>query len=99
MGTLAEGHECQTNGQENLKVFHLTELSAGEKVVRHKWVFVKKMNPDGSLNKYKARLVACGYSQIHSLNSFETFSPTCAMENIRLLLLALASHYDWACIR
>ena len=85
---------AELTATKNLKVFHLTKLPAGENVVKHKWVFVKKMNPDGSLNKYRARLVACGYSQDHGLNYFETFSPTCAMENIRLLL-ALASHYDW----
>ena len=46
-------------------VWHVTWLPAGAKPIKHKWVFVKKMYPDGTLNKFKARLVACGYSHIH----------------------------------
>ena len=41
------------------------------------------MNLDGSLNKYCVRVVACGNSQVHGQNYFETFS------------LALAADYDW----
>ena len=52
------------------------------------------MSPDGTLNKFKARLVACGYSQIHGQNYFETFSPTVSLDNVRVIL-ALAAHYDW----
>ena len=52
------------------------------------------MKYDGTLDKSKARLVACGYSPIHGQNYFETFSPTVSLENVRMLL-ALAAHYDW----
>ena len=73
-------------------VWHVTWLPAGAKTIKHKWVFVKKMNPDGTLNKFKARLVACGYSQIHGQNYFETFSPTVSQDNV---MLVVAAHYDW----
>ena len=52
------------------------------------------MKSDGTLDKFKAQLVACGYSQIHGHNYFETFSPTVSLENVRMLL-ALAAHSDW----
>ena len=52
------------------------------------------MNPDGTLNKFKARLVACRYSQIHGQNYFETFSPTVYLDNIRVILTQ-AAHDDW----
>ena len=51
------------------------------------------MLPNGTLKKYRARLVACGYSQIHGQNYFETFAPTVSLENVRMLL-ALAAHFD-----
>ena len=77
-----------------LEVWHLTFLPPGSKTIKHKWVFIKKMKSDGTFDKFKARLVACGYSQIHGQNYFETFSPTVSLENVRILL-ALAAHYDW----
>ena len=52
------------------------------------------MNPDEILNKYRACLVARGYSQVHGQNYFEAFSPTVRLDNVRMLL-ALAAHYDW----
>ena len=35
----------------------------GCKPVGCKWVFKKKMRPDGTVEKYKTRLVAKGYTQ------------------------------------
>jgi hypothetical protein len=35
----------------------------GCKPVSCKWVFKKKLRPDGTIEKYKARLVAKGYTQ------------------------------------
>ena len=52
------------------------------------------MKSDGTLDKFKTRLVACGYSHIHGQNYSETFSPRVSLENVRMLL-ALAAHYDW----
>ena len=40
----------------------LVELMAGRKPIRRKWVFKKKMNVKGKVEKYKGRLVAKGYS-------------------------------------
>ena len=52
------------------------------------------MKRDSTLNKFKTRLVTCGYSQIHGQNYFETFSPTVSLDNVRVIL-ALAAHHDW----
>ena len=51
------------------------------------------MKSDRILNKFKARLVAGGYSPIHGQIYFETFSPTVSLENVRMIL-ALAARYD-----
>ena len=45
-----------------LGVWTLMHLPPGGRKIKHKWVFLKKMNPDGTLDN-RARLVACGYSQ------------------------------------
>ena len=44
------------------EAWDLVELPAGRKPIRSKWVFKKKMNVEGKVEKYRARLVAKGYS-------------------------------------
>ena len=44
--------------------WELTELPPGEKTVGVKWVFKIKTNVDGSLDKFKTRLIAKGFTQI-----------------------------------
>ncbi|GJY43467.1 retrotransposon protein, putative, ty1-copia subclass [Tanacetum coccineum] len=39
----------------------LVDLPSGHKPIGHKWIFKKKLRPDGTIEKYKARLVAKGY--------------------------------------
>jgi hypothetical protein len=46
-----------SNGTEEL-----SELPFGCKLIGYKWVFKKKLRPDGTIDKYKARLVAKGYT-------------------------------------
>ena len=52
------------------------------------------MKSDGNLDKFKARLVACGFAQVHGQNYFETFAPAVSLENVQIVL-AVAAHFDW----
>ena len=47
-----------------------------------KWIFVTKWNADSSLNKYKARLVARAFTQVHGFDYFDTFAPTVCLTAI-----------------
>jgi hypothetical protein len=57
-----------------------------------KWVYSVKLNSDGSLNRYKARLVALGNKQEYGIDYDETFAPVAKMTTVRTILSIAASN-------
>jgi hypothetical protein len=57
----------------------------GKILKRRSSVFVRKIRPDGSVERYKARLVAQDFSQIPGVDYFETFGPVIRYESVRVL--------------
>ena len=52
----------------------LVRLPARKKTIGCRWVFIVKVNLDGSLARLKALLVAKGYAQTYGVDYFDTFS-------------------------
>lgn len=75
--------------------WELVPLPHGRKLVRCKWVYRTKYAADGSIDKYKASLVAKGFSQVEGIDYSETFAPVAKMDSIRLVL-ALATAQGWS---
>jgi hypothetical protein len=76
------------------KTWDLVKLPVGKKVVSCKWVFTVKQNLEGKVERYKARLVARGYSQTYGIDYDETFSPVAKMSTVRILV-SCAANFGW----
>ncbi|GKB79432.1 DNA polymerase zeta catalytic subunit-like protein [Tanacetum coccineum] len=70
----------------------LVDLPSGHKPIGHKWIFKKKLRPDGTIEKYKACLVAKGYRQKEGQDFFDTYSPVTRITSIRTLIAIAAIH-------
>lgn len=73
------------------EAWDLVELSVGRKPIGSKWVFKKKTNAEGKVEKHKAWLVAKGYSQVSGIAFGDIFSPVAKVTYIRLLLSVVVS--------
>ena len=60
-------------------------------MVSTKWVFTVKLQVDGTVERFKARLVARGFSQVYGEDYTETFAPTVRMDTLRIFLAIVAA--------
>ena len=70
------------------------DLLDGKKPVGCRWVYTIKCNSDGSLECYKARLVARAYTQTYGIDYKETFAHVAKMNTVRVLI-SIAVNLDW----
>ena len=71
--------------------WELVPLPKDRRAINCKWVFRIKRDADGTIIKYKARLCACGYSQIPGLDYKDIYSPVVRAESLRLMLSIVAA--------
>ena len=76
---------------EQNHTWDVTTLSPSKSPIGCKWVYKVKLNPNGIVERFKARPVAKGYTQREGLDFLETFSPIAKIVSVRVLLaLAIA---------
>ena len=84
--------ETEIDSLHKNDVWDLVELPKDRKAVGSKWVFKVKVSADGSVERYKARLVAQGYSQKYGIDYDEIFCPVVRSESIRTVIALAAQN-------
>jgi hypothetical protein len=92
----------ESNGGRNVALlkngtWHLVPAKPGMNLIDCKWVFKIKRKVDGSIDRYKGRLVAKGYKQQYGIDYEDTFSPVVKIATVRLVLFLVVAR-GW-CLR
>jgi Reverse transcriptase (RNA-dependent DNA polymerase) len=78
---------------KNAGTWELVDPPSGANIVGSKWVFRAKKDAAGNIARYKARLVAQGFSQVPGVDYFDTYAPVAKLASTRTVL-ALAARLD-----
>ncbi|GKE87264.1 zinc finger, CCHC-type containing protein, partial [Tanacetum coccineum] len=70
----------------------LANLRSGYKPFGCKWIFKRKLKVDGTIEKFKARLVIQGFKQKSGIDYFDTYAPVTRISTIRLLIAIASIH-------
>ncbi|GJV14737.1 zinc finger, CCHC-type containing protein [Tanacetum coccineum] len=70
----------------------LADLPPGCKPLGCKWIFKRKLKVDGTIEKFKARLVIQGFKLNSGIDYFDTYAPVARISTIRLLITMESIH-------
>ena len=74
-------------------VWDLVPLLKGAKPIGCKWIFKMKSDSKGDVERYKAHLVANGFTQKEGIDYKETFSPVLSKDSFKTIM-ALVTQFD-----
>jgi hypothetical protein len=76
------------------KTWHLVPPRSNKNIIDCKWVYHIKKRADGSIDRYKARLIAKGFKQTYKIDYEDTFIPVVKTATIRIVLALSLSLMD-----
>jgi len=79
---------------ERNETWEIAERPKDKKAMGCRCIYIVKYQADGTLDRYKARLDAKGYTQTYGINYEETFATMAKMNTIRIII-SLAAHFGW----
>ena len=75
-------------------VWEVVPRLTGESLVTSRWIYKIKHSVDGSIEKYKAKFVASGFTKNEGIDYDETFSPIARYTTIRTII-SLVPVFGW----
>lgn len=85
--------ETTLNSLAGNNTWNIVDKPKNVNLVSTKWIFKVKKLPNGEIDKFKARLVARGFTQQEGIDFFEVFSGVVRLETLRILI-AIAAILD-----
>jgi hypothetical protein len=83
--------DCEFSALVRNNMWHLVPPATRRNLIGCKWVYKIKHKADGSIDQYKAHLVAKGFKQCYCIDYDDTFNPVVKLSTIRLVISIVVS--------
>lgn len=84
----------EVDALEQNGTWQLQHLPKGKRAIDSKWVYKIKYKPNGDVERYKAQLVAKGYTKMEGVDFHDTFAPVAKLVIVRVLLTMVVKN-NW----